>query len=99
MRVRSTIATILVNLSIASTLSAQTTVAGAAAGRVFVDGAVMADYDQTDFEPSGPALAAGFGIGARMWQRYSLRFEFDSPGEHLDLEQLDWLEHRFASST
>src|ERR1051325_8309451 len=99
MKVGRMVMTILVTLPIATTLSAQTTVAGAAAGRVFVDGAVMADYDQTDFEPSGPALAAGFGIGARLWQRYSLRFEFDSPGEHLDLEQLDWLEHRVVSST
>jgi hypothetical protein len=99
MKVRGMVATILVILSIATTLSAQTTVAGAAVGRVFVDGAVVADYDQSDFEPPGPALAAGFGIGARLWQRYSLRFEFDSPGDHLDLQQLDWLEHRFVSRT
>lgn len=90
---------VLVILSVATALGAQTPAADAAAGRMFVDGAVMADFDQTDFETPGPALAAGFGIGARLWQRYSLRFEFDSPGDHLDLEQLDWLEHRFVSRT
>lgn len=99
MKVRGIGPAVFVILLSTTALGAQTPVAHAAGGRVFVDGAVMADFDQTDFEAPGPTLAAGFGVGARLWQRYSLRFEFDSPGAHLDLEQLDWLEHRFVSRT
>jgi len=98
MRVRGIVAAILAMLWMGATLAAQTPAAGAA-GRVFVDGAIVADYDKTDFESPGPAIATGFGIGARLGQRFSLRFEFDSPGDHQDLEQLDWLEHRFVSRT
>jgi hypothetical protein len=77
MQARAIIAANLIMLSLGATLVAQTSAGGAAVGRVFVDGAVMADYDQTDFEPAGPAMATGFGIGARLWRRLSLRFEFD----------------------
>jgi hypothetical protein len=68
-------------------------------GRVFVDGAAVADYDQTDFEPAGPAMAGGAGIGMRLWRRYSVQFEFDVPGEHVDFYQGPRLEHRFVSKT
>jgi hypothetical protein len=84
----------------AGTSEAQTTVgAYATTGRVFVDGAAIADYDQTDFEPAGPALAGGAAIGIRVWRRYSLQFEFDVPGEHVDLSHGPHLEHRFVSKT
>ena len=73
--------------------------AQATMGRVFVDAAAIADYDQTDFEPAGPAMAGGAGIGMRIWRRYSLQFEFDVPGEHMDFYQARRLEHRFVSKT
>ncbi len=67
--------------------------------RVFIEATAMADYDQTDFEPPGPALADGAGIGARLARRYTLRFEFDKPGEHVELFEAPRLRHRFASKT
>jgi hypothetical protein len=70
-----------------------------ATGRVFVEAAAIADYDQTDFESPGPALARGAAVGARLWRRYSVRFEFDVPGDHVDLFQAPGLEHRFTSKT
>jgi len=39
------------------TSAAQTPGPATADSRVFVDGALGADYDQTDFEPPGPAMA------------------------------------------
>jgi hypothetical protein len=99
MKVRGFVAVNLLILWTGATTTAQTPVAAAAAGRMFVDGALVADYDGTDFEPAGPAMGTGFGVGTRLSQRFSVRFEFDSPGDHLDLEQLGWLEHRFLSST
>jgi hypothetical protein len=86
-------------LGMGGTGAAQTPGAGTADRRVFVDGAVVADYDQTDFEPPGPVMAAGFGVGARLWERFSLRFEFDAPGDHVDFYEADFLEHRFVSKT
>lgn len=74
-------------------------VPSAGGGRVFIDAAAIADYDQTDFEPPGPAPAGGVGIGARLWRRYSVRIEFDVPGKHVELNQAPGLEHRFASTT
>ena len=99
MKFRGFVAANLLMLWTGATLGAQTATTPAAAGRVFVDGALVADYDQTDFESPGPAMSTGFGIGAWLSQRFSARFEFDSPGNHVDLEQLDWLEHRFESRT
>ena len=81
------------------TSAAQTPGPATADSRVFVDGALGADYDQTDFEPPGPAMARGFGIGARLARQFSLRFEFDSPGDHVDLQLSESLEHRFVSRT
>jgi len=66
---------------------------------VFVEAAVIADHDQTDLTAAGPSLAAGIGIGARVWQRYSLRFEFDRPGQHHSLFQERAIEHREVSET
>jgi hypothetical protein len=71
----------------------------APAGRVFIEAAAVADYDRTDFEPTGPALAGGLGIGTRLGRRDSVRFEFDVPGEHVDRYRQQGLEHRFASKT
>jgi hypothetical protein len=67
--------------------------------RVFIEATAMADYDRTDLGPAGPVLASGFGIGSRSWRRYSMRFEFDRPGEHIDLYQSPGLEHRWTSKT
>jgi len=91
---------VLVALSSRTPVAAQA-VAGATAGqsRVFIDGAAMADYDQTDFEPPGPTLAGGVGIGTRLFTRYSLQFEFDIPGAHEDLFEGRGLRHRFVSKT
>ena len=66
---------------------------------VFVEAAVIADHDQTDLTEPGPSLAGGIGIGARLWRRYSLRFEFDRPGQHHALFQDRGIEHREASET
>ncbi|HEU5258346.1 MAG TPA: hypothetical protein VFU28_20305 [Vicinamibacterales bacterium] len=98
MKVRGIVIANVLVLGTGASVVAQTPAAAADAG-VFIDGTVGADYDQTDFEPPGPAMAAGFGIGARLWKRFSLRFEFDFPGDHLDLQRSDSLEHRFVSRT
>ena len=73
--------------------------ANVGASRIFVDAAAIADYDQTDFEPPGPAMAGGLGIGTTLFTRYSLRFEFDVPGEHVDLFETRGSRHRAASKT
>ena len=92
--------TILVVLWSQMPAVAQTAAAAkGATSRVFVDAALVADYDQTDFEPAGPAMAGGVGIGTSLWKRYSLRFEFDVPGEHVDFYEAPRLQHRFASKT
>jgi hypothetical protein len=70
-----------------------------AIGRVFVEAAAIADYDQTDFESPGPALARGAAVGVRLWRRHSVRFEVDVPGDHVDVFQAPGLEHRFTSKT
>ena len=70
-----------------------------ARGQVFIEATAMADYDQTDFEPPGPTFAGGAGIGTRLARRYTLRFEFDKPGEHVELFEAPRLRHRFASKT
>jgi hypothetical protein len=91
---------VIVALSGDMPASAQTSPnAKMAVGLVFVDVTAIADYDRTDFEPAGPVLAHGLGIGARVWQRHSVRFEFDIPGEHVDVLQAPGLQHRFASKT
>ena len=89
---------VLMTLSNRTPVAAQTA-ASAVNSRVFIDGAAMADYDQTDFEPPGPALAGGLGIGTRLFTRYSLQFEFDVPGAHEDLFEGRGLRHRFVSKT
>ena len=99
MKVRGILIAIVLMLWMGGTVVAQTPAYATADSRVFVDGTLGADYDQTDFEPPGPTMAPGFGIGARLWRRFSLRFEFDSPGEHLDLQVSESLEHRFVSRT
>lgn len=99
MKVRGIVIGSVLLLWMGGTVAAQTPAAATADSRVFVDGALGADYDQTDFEPPGPTMAPGFGIGVRPWRRFSLRFEFDSPGDHLDLELSESLEHRFVSRT
>jgi len=97
--VRIGLAAILVAICGTPSANAQTSVGPMTDGRVFIEAAAIADYDRTDFETSGPVLAGGMGIGARLSRRYSLRFEFDVPGEHVDLFQGQGLEHRFASKT
>lgn len=98
MKVRGIVIANVLFLWMGGTLVAQAP-AATADSRVFVDGALGADYDQTDFESPGPAMARGFGIGARLSRQFSLRFEFDSPGDHLDLYVSESLEHRFVSRT
>jgi hypothetical protein len=99
MKARSIVIANVLMLGMGGTLVAQTPAPATADRRVFVDGTLGADYDQTDFEPPGPAMALGFGVGAQLWRRFSLRFEFDAPGDHLDLQLSESLEHRFVSRT
>ena len=48
--------------------------------RVFVDGAVMAESDPTDFFYGSDAGTAGRGaVGVNLSERHSLRFEMDVP--------------------
>ena len=69
-------------------------------GRVFIDAAAIADYDQWNFETQGPTLAAGVGIGARLGRRRSLRFEFDIPGApHVAVIRNTGSEERYESNT
>jgi hypothetical protein len=90
----------VVSASAALPLKAQSvTQPGVTSRRAFIDATVMADYDQTDFEPAGPSVAGGVGIGARLSQRYSLRFEFDIPGKHVNLDQGPRFEHRDEATT
>jgi hypothetical protein len=67
--------------------------------RAFIEGTAMADYDQTDFEPTGPVFASGFGIGSKLWERYSFRFEYERPTEHVDHTLSPGSEYRWASKT
>jgi hypothetical protein len=97
---RIVIGAVLMALSSRTPVTAQTaTSTNVGTSRIFIDGAALADYDQTDFEPAGPAMAGGVGIGARLFTRYSLRFELDVPGKHVDLFEGRGLRHRFESTT
>ena len=59
MKVRGIVIANVLFLWMGGTLVAQAP-AASADSRVFVDGALGADYDQTDFESPGPAMARGF---------------------------------------
>jgi len=84
----------------AQTTGAQSTGSpGAGTRRAFIEGTAMADFDQTDFEPTGPVFAIGFGIGSKLWERYSLRFDYESPTEHVDHTISPGSEYRSASTT
>ena len=84
----------------AQTTGAQSTGSpGAGTRRAFIEGTAMADFDQTDFEPTGPVFAIGFGIGSKLWERYSLRFDYESPTEHVDHTISPGSEYRWASTT
>src|SRR5262245_18362336 len=55
--------------------------------RVFVEGALLADNDATLAEGSNPSTGTTKGVGVRVGfglnDRYSLRFEADTPGWHV----------------